>query len=96
MLGASGLGVVVSRTDVYVARALANHQQVVLGLEVSQRPCLLFALQQVRLVPALLQVEDADWDRDWMCPHGGAVGHGEQVGTHRVGEQDQDIVEVCC
>ena len=86
---------VVARTDVYVARALANHQQVVLGLEVSQRPCLLFALQQVGLVPALLQVEDADWDRDWMCPHGGAVGHGEQVGTHRVGKQDQGFVGVC-
>ena len=85
---------VVARTDVYVARVLANHQQVVLGLEVSQRPCLLFALQQVGLVPALLQVEDADWGRDWMYPHGGAVGHGGQVGAHRVGERGQDLVEV--
>ena len=83
-----------ARTDVYAARALANHQQVVLGLEVAQLPCLLFALQQVGLVPALLLVEDTGLSCDWLCLHGGAVGHGGQVGAHRVVERGQDLAEV--
>ena len=83
-----------ARTDVYAARALANHQQVVLGLEVAQLPCFLFALQQVRLVPALLLVEDTGLGCDWLCLHGGAVGHGGQVGAHRLGEQGHEFAEV--